>query len=369
MKIKIVMVMLSVALIVGLILTGCVKPAAPEEEAPEAQTLIFATSAEGSSSYAMGGVLSTAAIKFSEGHLAVMPKPTAGGIPAAREVDKGTADTWIATAATLSDIRSSTGAFLENPLPGKDNIEALVVYGCTNYAVFVRAELADEIKCWRDLEGHTVFQNPTGTLPYDLGVQVFEALGIWGKYEPAHIDYKAVSDAVKTGEVDALFVYGTEVDMTPYFYEVEARNHLIAIPMTEEEQDTITEKIEVVAPASFKLPTESFVHDVGLEEVNSYGICGFVATQKGRIDETTGYWFIKIYYENWEELGKGAGLFLRSKALGVNPGGSGDYAGVLDCLEMASEKLGVKVHPGTYRYFLDDLGIDLKARGLEVSGY
>ena len=339
--------------------TKAVQPGEVEPEKVKPFDIIEGSSREGSGSYMGVAAKSSMMEKYSD-KVRVLPRPYSGGLEASRALEAEEVNCAAAqTFDFLNMINEGTGPFEKTPMKRSDETRILAIDGCAYYAFVAKADIADEIKSWMDIAGHKVWLGAPATLPYTLGFGVMKALGIYDKIVDQPYGYKTLSDAVRAGDVEVALIYGLTQSWAPYVTELEARNHLIIIPPTEEEMDMVLKAIPVFGKITWVYPREGLVHDPGPKEGLTLTNYAAVTTLSGMIPEDIGYEYCRVVYEHVEEMAKGGATQFWA-LVGMS---DEEYISVL---RIANEGLGLEIHPGLAKYFKEDRGVDLEAEGIVV---
>lgn len=322
------------------------------------EDIVMGSSQEGSASYGLSAALSTAAIKYSD-KINVLPKPFGGTVDGLRALEKGRIDTNLIMYDILSSLVHSTGSFKEIPFTQTDKVQLNGVVTSAAYVFMVKKELAEEIKCIQDLAGRKVWLGAPMTGPRDLGIEITKALGISDKIREMSFDYKSLSDAIKNGQVEAIMTYGASTRAWPsYFIELEARNHMTVIPLTEEDVDKITNAIPLLGKLEWNYPKAQLVHDIGPDKGLSFINYTSYITLKGLMSEEAGFEWAKVVYEHAEELATGGAILV----WGIVDLSIDDQ---INAFKIAN-KMGVPLHPGLAKYFKEFRGVDLVSEGVIV---
>jgi len=363
-------VVLSVLLVAALVV-GCgptpteptpTEPTPTEPTPTEKFDVIWGCAREGGASYMQGAIM----VGYTDANsdtISITLSPWGGTLHAFRALDRGDVSLG---ALIISDYFYANDQglppFDETPLENREDM-VLVLGPATNlnFAFFARADLADEIKSWSDIAGHNVWLHITGSGAYEAGKTFLKALGIYDTVNHRDMDPKLISDAVKAGDIDVIFTFGSNLAMQPAFLEIDMRTPMVVVPPTDEELETCLAASPALTRGVFVFPTEQLVHGVGAEQVEAPTFVGSYYTRRGMLPEEVAYELVRMIYD-----GVGA----------VMDAGLGDVEGALlptfpeqlfiDQCKSLSE-LCAPLHPGTARYFKEVRGIDLQANGVRIA--
>jgi len=356
---KCLVVVLSI-LLVGALVVGC-RPAVGPAPAKKFD-VIWGSSREGGSNY-MEGAIVVGYTDANSDTISVTLSPWGGTLHSLRALDRGEVNL---TSYALSDYfyQNDHGLppFDETPLENREDM-VFVLGPMINsyYAFFTRADIADEIKSWRDIAGHKVWLHMTASGPYEAGKVYLKALGIYDMVDHRDMDPKLISDAVHSGDIDVVFTGGNELALQPSFLEIEMRTPMVVVPPTDEELETCLAASPASFRGTFSFPTQLLVHGVGADQVKAPTITAGHYTRRGMLPEEVVYELVKMICD--------------STGLAVDAG-VGDYVYPLlptfpeqlfiDQCKSLSE-LCAPLHPATARYFKEVRGIDLQANGVRIA--
>lgn len=302
---------------------------------------VIATSKEGTFGYATATGMARIVDKYAEGvKLTVLPGYSTTATHSV--YDKGEINCAYINTLSLKDSWRNQGAFAKNPL--KSRVYHSFYFFSSAHTV-VTTQKRTDIKNLHDLVGKKFYPFYTGSGSYLLARLVFgkEGLNIWDKINERQMGPKEVTDAVRTGVVDAVWLYivsGTRLTST--WQELELRTDLRVVTPSEEEKAVISKIPGIVAP--FMADAKVFSKPVGVDSV--WGIAVVFGYSFGEKESPElVYQIVKAWDENRQklfEMNKGFSE-LENKGMRLT-------ASAIDALPE------VPVHPGTAKY--------LKEKGL-----
>ncbi len=169
---------------------------------PHKKTFKWGTSKVGSAGYRALNALSQLLNKYiTDYEFVVIPYP--GAVASVKAFAKGEVDGCYGSDIALHELYAGTGRF-KGFKPKRYPVQTFWAYPL-EVGIAIRADLANQIKCWRDLNGKKIFTLP---LLWDVGAilrKALDALGI--KYEHQEMDINTVAQALKNGEIVATGIY------------------------------------------------------------------------------------------------------------------------------------------------------------------
>jgi len=346
MKHKIVMVMLSVALIVSLVLTGCVEPAAPPTEPAEpAKPVEPVEPAEYRLLYGCGTQPTSGAYPL---HLAINEVGNStegisstlivmGGSEAAAtaiyagEIDWG--GTW-----GLSLFYESTrglGKWEGNKQP--NILRVLVRSTRLQPPIVVREDSG--VTCVADLEGKKFSWGTPGSTTQTMCEKSFEALGI--EIDPFGGGIADTVAAMKDGRIVGFIKNSPNPSLDSMILDVMATTPIRLIGFTDDEADKVQAKFSIV---QFKKVPAGFYKQ--LPELEAFNVVSQLLALgcSTEMPEEAGYKLTKALVEEWDYMCQ------------VWP--SWTIIDPLTTAEEISTMEGVYLHAGSARYFRE-VGVDV----------
>lgn len=256
--------------------------------------------------------------------------------------DKGETNCAFINTLSLKDSWRNEGAFAKTPL--KNRVYHSFYFFSSAHTVVTTKNRTD-INSLHDLVGKKFYPFYTGSGSHLLAKLVFgkEGLNIWDQINERQMGPKEVTDAVRTGVVDAVWLYiisGTRLTST--WQELELRTDLRVVTPTEKEKAIISKIPGIVAP--YMADAKVFSKPVGVDKV--WGIAAVFGYSFGpKEDSELAYQVVKSWDEN------------RQKLFEMNKGFSELADKGMELTVSAIDSLPeVPVHPGTAKY--------LKEKGL-----
>lgn len=256
--------------------------------------------------------------------------------------DKGETNCAYINLLSLKDSWRNEGAFAKNRL--KSRVYHSFYFFSSAHTVVTTKKRTD-INSLHDLVGKKFYPFYTGSGSHLLAKLVFgkDGLNIWDKINERQMGPKEVTDAVRTGVVDAVWLYivsGTRLTST--WQELELRTDLRVVTPTEAEKAVISKIPGIVAP--YFADAKVFSKPVGVDKI--WGIAAVFGYSFGARESTEQvYQIVKAWDENRQKL------FEMNKGFSeLADRGMGLTVSAIDSLPE------VPVHPGTAKY--------LKEKGL-----
>ena len=302
---------------------------------------VMASSGEGTFGYATATGMARMVDKYAKGvKLTVLPGYSTTATHTV--YDKGEANCAYINLLSMKDAWKGMGAFAKNPL--KTRVYHSLYFLSSAHTVVTTKKRAD-INKLHDLIGKRFYPFYTGSGSHLLARLVFgkEGLNIWDKITERQMGPKEITDAVRTGVVDAVWLYiisGTRLTST--WQDLELRTDLRVVDPSEEEKAVISKIPGIVAP--FKVDAKVFSKPIGVDPIwcmallfgNNFG-------PREKAEEV--YQIIKAWDEHRAEL------------LAMNKGFAEFAERGVELTAAAIDALPeVPVHPGAARY--------LKEKGL-----
>jgi len=306
----------------------------------------IATSKEGTFGYATATGMARIVDKHAKGvKLTVLPGYSTTSTHTV--YDKGETNCAFINTLSLKDSWRNEGAFAKNPL--KSRVYHSFYFFSSAHTVVTTKKRTD-INSLHDLVGKKFYPFYTGSGSHLLAKLVFgkEGLNIWDKINERQMGPKEVTDAVRTGVVDAVWLYiisGTRLTST--WQELELRTDLRVVTPTDSEKAVIVKIPGIVAP--YMADAKVFSKPVGVDRV--WGIAAVFGYSFGaKEDPEPVYQAIKAWDEN------------RQKLFEMNKGFSELAEKSMELTVSAIDSLPeVPVHPGAAKY--------LKEKGLWKSSW
>jgi TRAP transporter TAXI family solute receptor len=256
--------------------------------------------------------------------------------------DKGETNCAYTNLLSMKDAWNNQGAYAKNPL--KTQVYHSYYFFSSAHTVATTKTRTD-INCYRDLVGKKFYPFYTGSGSHLLALLVFgkEGLNIWDKMTERQMGTAEITDAVRAGVMDALWVYAPSgKNLTSTFQELDLRTDLRVVTPNAEEKAIISKIPGIVAPYNFS--AKVFSKPVGVDTV--WGIALVFGYNFGpRESPDLVYNIVKAWDENrgkLMEMDKGF-TELAEKGMQLT-------ASAIDALPE------IPVHPGTAKY--------LKEKGL-----
>ncbi len=306
-----------------------------------AERWIMASSGEGTFGYATATGMARMVDKYAKDvKLTVLPGYSTTATHTV--YDKGEAHCAYINLLSMKDAWNDVGAFAKNPL--KDKIYHSFYFFSSAHTVMTTKKRTD-INKLHDLIGKKFYPFYTGSGSHLLARLVFgdEGLNIWDKITERQMGPKEITDAVRTGVVDAVWLYivsGTRLTST--WQDLELRTDLRVVDPSEEEKAVISKIPGIVAP--FKVDAKVFSKPVGVDTIWCMALLfGYNFGPREKADVV--YQIIKAWDEHRAELLNMNKGFAEFADKGVKL-----TASAIDALPQ------VPVHPGAAKY--------LKEKGL-----
>jgi len=302
---------------------------------------IMASSREGTFGYATATGMARMVDKYAKGvKLTVLPGYSTTATHTV--YGKGEANSAYISLLSLKDAWNNTGAFAKKPL--KTKVYHSFYFFSSAHTVMTTKKRTD-INSLHDLIGKKFYPFYTGSGSHLLARLVFgpEGLNIWDKITERQMGPKEVTDAMRTGVVDAVWLYIVSGKrLTSTWQDLELRTDLRVVEPSEQEKAVISRIPGIVAP--FEVDAKVFSKPVGVDTIWAVALMfGYNFGPREEADMV--YQIIKAWDEHRDEL------------LGMNKGfaefaekGIKLTASAIDALPQ------IPVHPGAARY--------LKEKGL-----
>ena len=306
----------------------------------------IATSKEGTFGYATATGMARVVDKYAKGvKLTVLPGYSTTSTHTV--YDKGETNCAFINLLSLKDSYSNQGPFAQSPLKSKV-YHSFYFFSSAHTAATTKKRT--DINSLNDLIGKRFYPFYTGSGSHLLARLVFgpEGLNTWDKITERQMGPKEITDAVRTGVVDAVWLYvisGTRLTST--WQELELRTDLRIITPSAQEKAVISKIPGIVAP--FEVDAKVFSKPVGVDTI--WGIAllfGYNFGAKENPDLV--YEIVKAWDENRQQL------FEMNK-------GFSEFAekGIRLTVSAIEALPAIPVHPGTAKY--------LKEKGLWNDGW
>lgn len=290
MKHKLVMVMLSVALIVGLVLTSCV-PAGPE-----ITPIRWGTSKVGSTGYmALVGVTTILGKEMPDYSFSVYPQP--GAIASMKAHADGDLEACYAADVGFTEMYNAEKRF-EGFVAKRMPVQTFWSYTLET-TLAIHAGKTDAYKKWGDITGKKIFDGPLG---WDVRANLVKSLDILGvTFDHVEVDIKTVADALERGDIEATLVYTTTgASPAPWIREVEIATDMAILNPSADEID----KLKAAGVWVMEIdPEKAYATDVHVDTI--YACPFYYGFHVGvEIPEEVVYRMLTVLDEHKEDLAK-----------------------------------------------------------------
>lgn len=320
MKHKLVMIMLSVALIVGLALTGCVEPAAPPEE-PTPSVLEFKvyTGGTGGTYFPIGSKYAELLSKYSD-KIEAVGVTTGASVTNCKAIGSG--ETTVGMSQNDVAYYAYNGLYMfEKPITNLRGVATL----WAEPAQFVsRAESG--IKTLADLKGKRVNIGAPGSGCAVCCEQILRAAGVWDdivRYDMTHAEQTA---ALKMGQIDVAFL--TTAVGSAVISEVAATTPIDIVNIEDETLNKLYDEGYVFYVRT-TIPKGTYVIT---EDVRTITVLSMLGVDKDMPDDIV-YEMTKILFEHNDEL-----TAAHACAAAVT-------------LDTGLDGMSIKLHPGAVKYY------------------
>jgi TRAP transporter TAXI family solute receptor len=306
----------------------------------------IATSKEGTFGYATATGMARIVDKHAKG-VKLMVLPGYSTTATHTVYDKGETNCAYISLLSLKDAWNNKGPFAKSPLKSKV-YHSFYFFSSAHTAATTKKRT--DINNLHDLIGKRFYPFYTGSGSHLLARLVFgpDGLNIWGKMTERQMGPKEITDAVRTGVVDAWWMYvvsGTRLTST--WQELELRTNLRIITPSEQEKAVISKIPGIVAP--FEVDAKVFSKPVGVDKIWGMALLfGYNFGPKENPDLV--YEIVKAWDQNRKQLFEMNKGFSEFSEKGIRL-----TASAIEALP------GIPVHPGTARY--------LKEKGLWKSSW
>lgn len=302
---------------------------------------ILATSKQGTFGYATATGMARIVDKYAKGvKLTVLPGFATNATLTV--YDKKEANCAFTSLLSMKDAWTGQGSFAKNPI--KTQVYHTYYFFSSVHTV-VTTKNHPDIKTLHDLIGKRFYPFYTGSGSELLAKLVFgpEGLNIWDKMIIRQMSPNEITDAVRTGVIDALWLYivsGTHLTST--WQNLELRTNLRVVTPSEEEEAVIRKIPGIVAP--YMVNAKVFSKPVGVKTI--WGMALLFGINFGpRENPELVYQIVKAWDEHRKEL-----LEMNSGFSELAEKGMGLTVSAIDALP------NIPVHPGLAKY--------LKEKGL-----
>jgi len=282
MKHKLVMVMLSVALIVSLALAGCVEPVAERTE------VMLYTGGTAGTYFPLGSKYAEMLNKYSD-IIDASAVTSGASVTNVKGIEKGESQAGLIQNDVSYYARKGIVMF-ESPVPQLQGLATLYPETCQ---AIVRAE--SDIYTLADLEGKSVAVGAPGSGCAVGCEQVLEAAGVWDTIKRYDLAIGEGCSALKLGQVDATFVVGATP--TAGIEELAVTTPVRLVPVSEEIVDKLHAEgysfyvRQVIPKGTYKMT----------EDVVTCAVMAMLCVHKDLPDDVV-YDMTKILFEHLGEL-------------------------------------------------------------------
>ena len=308
---------------------------------------------EGSSAYTAIGILSEVVNTYAGDYVFMTPIPYSKSLVGLRGFDQKEVVSMVGSSMQFDQIINKWGPFSPDVYKWTAPYVQMMWMYDLDYALLIRKKDADKIKSWSDLAYRPIFPQMFGTGGYEFMKMAFgpDGLNIWDTIDKKAFQRTHCADALKLGEVDAVFAYGAGGNWVAFVQEVLARVDCVFLCPTPEELEKITKSYKYIFPVEVTLGGQ----DLGYTKTVKFPALGYVYMVDPNVSEEIVYQVTKVVFERAEEMAESTPIWENF---------SKDPFGYNLPYLLQYKKLGVPIHPGVLRYFRE-LGHDTKALGLE----
>lgn len=338
MKHKIVMVMLSVALIVSLVLTGCAEPAAPPEEPEAPPEEVVRLTMGGGTIGGMSNIKANAwagvAKKFLGIDSTVITWPSRGHVDA---IHDGVTDISGGMSDGAWEAYTATGTYAgQEPMT---DLRWLSYDGLIQLQFFVLK--GSPIRSYEDLVGKRLSAGKKGFQADYMFMCITDAIGLSyeNDFDIVYMGHKEAGPALIAGKLDAYFATG--MPPHPTFAEVDLMHPVTLVSLTKEEAEAVYAKYPFYLPMTLE-PIYYHMDEPTIIISMPYG-----EITSPRLSEDIVYELVKNYMEHPEFVG-----YYHAMLQSLLEDGS---------IKKYTETLGgIPYHVGAYRYF-KEIGWEISA--------
>jgi TRAP transporter TAXI family solute receptor len=302
-------------------LAGLTIVAAPAAQAAGAKMdLNFGTGRQGGSQYPVSVAIAQVLEKLPQfGKISLQPGGSVGNVI---RVDQGKSDLAISVSNTVYD-----GQVGNKPYKKKTaNVVNLFTLHPFNLAVVVAQD--SPIKSLKDFAGHKINIAPKGFSVTELGLSIFDMLGIKGKVEVGYLAIGSAVEAFKDGHVDGL-MYLPSDRFGPFINLAQTRK-IRLVPIDAPILDKLLKN-----PSAFRtrFPKVDGVYKNLSNSVDTLGYANVIIGSRTRLSDDQAYAIVKAVAENFDKVRVGDPSLQ-------------DF----DVKTMA-QKTGAPFHPGALKYY------------------
>ena len=252
----------------------------------------IATGRQGGAYYNMGALVADALYRSGKVSSATA-ESASGGIEGLRLADKGTVQ--LAAADKVWVLRARNG---EKPFEKKLDIVTVAPLGV--WQLFFVTQADSPIKSLKDFAGKKINIAPKGFSVTELGLNIFDMIGLKGKVDIGYLAIGSAVEAFKDGHVDGL-MYLPSDRFGPFINLAQTRK-IRLVPIGEPVLDKLLKN-----PSAFrtKFPKIAGVYKNLSNSVDTLGYANVVVGSKTRLSDAQAYAIVKAVAENFDKVRAG----------------------------------------------------------------
>ncbi|MCS7107660.1 MAG: hypothetical protein NZ902_06130 [Acidilobaceae archaeon] len=343
----------------------------PSPPRPVKQNWVLLTATRGTIPYAVHSTLAGLLNDTLREYLALTVQSVgAGAVESTTSWDEGIGDLALTSLNIVYQYSMEVEAWALKA-PKRSNEMSVIIYQFpVIYTVFVTEDLAERVKCWRDVGtvggkgGEGVYVPPPGTGPHPVFRRVFSTLlGVRSTDLEQHLNlhyfpFARLPDELAAGRVKIIWGAGDVTGPAPWLASALARvgYKMVAVPPCADELERLKLHSDLTLLSLDLTPYNVKTRDgktvIELTVSTPMGLLGSTKLSKEHV-----YQFVKAHFANCRAIEEAVGGMRGFCAWGLE----------LNLRAFKTQSVyGAKVHPGTALAF-KELGYDLERMGILVA--